>query len=419
MKVLYRQTIKDFIGPFALAVVVMAGILLMDKIFLLIDLLVRKGVNFIVVSELMFYSLPFVISFSIPIGVLIASVMVFGRITHDNELIAIRSAGINPIRLLYPFIFLIAFITLLMVYFNGYILPEASHRARNLITDIAQKKPSIRIYEGVFLEDFPGYIIYLGSIDDRTGRISDVTIWEQKTRGEPPILIKSKSGKISTSVDARYFIFELDAGEISELIGEDKYRHLSFEQHQINLEIDLDFIRRERKYRSNREMVYNDLYQRIYALKQEKKTIEREINLIKKNPLNEVTRYHLEDYESKLRYKRNEYNRFATEIEKRYALAFSCVIFLFFGAGLGMFLKRSGLGTGFIIGLLFFAGYYILFIAGEEFSQSGRVIPFIGVWFGNLILVPLTFELLSSVAMDKSYITSFLRWVRRIKEYDF
>lgn len=415
MKVLYRQAIKDFIGPFILAVVVMAGILLMDKIFLLIDLLVRKGINISVVGELMIFSLPFVISFSIPIGVLVASVMMFSRLAHDNELTAVRSAGINPMRLFNPFIIIVILIALFMTYFNGFILPEASHRARNLVTDIAQKKPSVRIYEGIFIDDFPGYIIYLGSIDDRSGRISDVTIWEQKARGEPPILIKSKSGRIWTSADERYIIIELDAGEISELINQDNYRHLSFEQHQINLEIDLDFIRRERKYRSDREMILTELYKRTASIRKEKLEIEQEIARLKASPANEVTSFHLEDNQNKLKYRTREYHKFATEIEKRYALAFSCVIFLFFGGGLGMVLRRTGLGAGFVIGLLFFAIYYIFFIAGEEFAQSGKVLPFIGIWFGNIILIPITFELLSYATQEKSYLNIMLKRLKIIK----
>jgi len=385
----------------------------MDKIFLLIDLLVKKGIGFWVVAELMFYSLPFVMSFSIPIGILIASVMVFGRITHDNELIAIRSSGINPLSLFKPFLPVIVLITLFMVYFNGFILPEASHRARNLITDIAQKKPSVRIYEGVFIEDFPGYIIYLGSIDDRTGKVNDITIWEQKSRGEPPILIKAESGQISTSADECYFIIELDEGEISELVSPDKYRHLSFERHQINLEIDLDFIRRERKFRSNREMILTELYKRVGTLNTERQSIRQEIDKLKQSPVNEVTGFHLEDAQNKLRHKTNEYKKFLTELNKRYALAFSGIVFLFFGAALGMLLKRSGLGTGFVVGLLFFAVYYIIFIAGEEFAQSGRAPVFVSVWFANLILILVTLELLSYVTIERWYIGQVIRRLRK------
>lgn len=326
--------------------------------------------------------------------------MVLGRLAHDNELTAIRSAGINPIRLFKPLVLFTVIVMIIMIFFNSYVLPEAIHHARNLITDIAQKKPAIRIYEGVFLEDFPGYKIYIGSIDDRTGKIADVTIWEKNTDAPQPTLIKSKTGQITTSPDEKYFIIQLDSGEISELVSQDKYRHLTFNTHQINLPIDIEFSRRERKYRSDRELILTDLYQKVSHIRSDLKNLNNEIKKLRQNQESEVNKFHLEDASTKLRYKRNEYNQYSAEIEKKYALAVSCLIFLFFGAGLGILIKRSGLGVGFIIGLIFFAIYYILFIAGEEFSDAGRLPPFIGIWLGNLLLIPITLELLSYVGFE-------------------
>lgn len=394
--------LKDFIGPFFLSGAIMAGILLLDKVFLLVDLLVRKGVNIALVGELMLSSLPFVLSFCVPMGVLIASVMVFGRLVHDNELTAIRSSGINPMRLFRPLLFFVAGITIIMIFFNGYVLPEASHHARNLITDIAQKKPVVRIYENAFLDDFPGYIIYIGSIDERTGKVNDITIW-QKNDFSTPTLIKAKTGRIITSPDQKYITIDLDAGEISELITKDKYRHLAFSSHQINLPIDDEFSRRERKYRSDREMVLNDLYAHTRSISKDIKTLNKDVAKYKQAPENEVNKYRYDDAMTRLRYKHNEFNQYATEIEKKYALACSCLIFLFFGAGLGLMIKRSGLGFGFVTGLLFFAVYYIILIAGEEFADAGRITPFIGIWFANLILIPVTLLLLSSVGFETNF----------------
>jgi lipopolysaccharide export system permease protein len=402
MKTFYRSMLKDFIGPFFLSGAIMAGILLLDKVFLLVDLLVRKGVNIALVGELMLSSLPFVLSFCIPMGVLIASVMVFGRLVHDNELTAIRSSGINPMRLFRPLLFFVAGTTIIMIFFNGYVLPEASHHARNLITDIAQKKPAVRIYENAFLDDFPGYIIYIGSIDERTGKVNDVTIW-QKNDFSTPTLIKAKTGRIITSPDQKYITIDLDAGEISELITKDKYRHLAFSSHQINLPIDDEFSRRERKYRSDREMVLNDLYAHTRSISKDINSLNKDVAKYKQTPENEVSKYRYDDAMTRLRYKHNEFNQYATEIEKKYALACSCLIFLFFGAGLGLLIKRSGLGFGFVTGLLFFAVYYIILIAGEEFADAGRITPFIGIWFANLILIPITLLLLSLVGFEANF----------------
>ncbi|MCX8015373.1 MAG: LptF/LptG family permease, partial [candidate division WOR-3 bacterium] len=342
----------------------------------------------------MIYSLPYVLSFCVPIGILIASIMLYGRLAQDNELTAIKSAGINSIVLFKPVVIVVLIISFLMIFFNGYILPEAIYRARNLLTDIAQKKPSIRVYEGVFLEDFPNYTIYIGSIDDRTGKISDVIIWEKNNDQQQPTLIKSKSGRLSTSSDERYIILELDSGEISELVGPDKYRHLYFNAHQINLLVDDEFTRRHRKYRTDREINLIDLYHKTKNINGDIKSIKNQLVELKKKPKSDIIKFQLEDNLTKLRYKQKEFNQFAVEIEKKYALAFSCLIFLFFGANLGILIKRSGLGVGFIVGLLLFAVYYILLIAGEELADTAKINPFLGIWFGNILLTLITIELI-------------------------
>ncbi len=410
------MVLRDFIGPFVFAVIVLTAVLLLDKIFLLVDLLVKKGIPFLAVAELMLYSTPFVLEFAVPMGILIASVMLFGRLAQDNELTAIRSAGINPFRLLIPLIIFTTILTILMTLFNGFILPEANHRARNLISDIARKKPAVRIYEGVFLDDFPGYILYIGSIDDRTGKISDVTIWEKKNPDDIPTLIKSKTGKISTSPDEKYFIIELESGEISELVDREKYRHLSFDYYVINLPIDVEFMRRERKYRSDQELVHSDLYAKTKSLKKEIRDLKKEIKSLNQISDINLRKYRLDDTQAKLRSRIAEYNQFATELEKKYALAIACIVFLFWGAGLGGYIKRSGLGVGFIVGLVFFAVYYILILAGEEFAEAGRITPFIGMWFSNLILIPLAIEFTAVTFLEFSFIKKISQYLPKFNK---
>ena len=73
-----------------------------------------------------------------------------------------------------------------MVGFNGYIVPEAQHRVRNLLTDIARKRPAMRIREGVFMDDFPGYMIYIGSMDERKSLVRNVAIFETGRGDGPP-----------------------------------------------------------------------------------------------------------------------------------------------------------------------------------------------------------------------------------------
>ncbi|MCS7258416.1 MAG: LptF/LptG family permease [candidate division WOR-3 bacterium] len=409
MKILYRETIKEFVLPLIWANLIMTGILLLDRIFLLIDLLIKKGVSFRIVCELMLYSLPFVLSFSTPIGVLIASIISFGRISQDNELVAIRSLGINPLKLFMPVGIFVLTLSLFMIFFNGYILPESMYRARNLLADISQKKPTLRIYEKVFIEDFSGYVLYFGNVDEKTGNVKEVSIWQKQGFGLKPTLIQAQEGKIFISPDEKYLIVRLKNGTISELLPDNKYRHINFTDHEINLEVNWELIRRERKYRSPRELLHKDLYKRMLQSQKELKNLKNSYKALEKKQNNDVTNYYLSEILAKMNSKTQEYLRYSIEIEKRHALAISCLLLLFLGSGLGMLLRRSGLGFGFVLGLLVYAGYYIIFLASEEFSYLIKISPPVLIWLANFILIPSAIEILSITITEESFLKRLKR----------
>ncbi|MEO0132144.1 MAG: LptF/LptG family permease [candidate division WOR-3 bacterium] len=409
MRVLYREIIKEFVPPLILANFIMTGILLLDRVFLLIDLLVKKGVSFGVVGELMVYSLPFVLSFSIPISVLVASIISFGRLSQDNELLAIRSLGINPLVLFLPTGIIVVIIAIGMIFFNGYILPESLHRARNLLADISQKKPNVRIYEKIFIEDFPGYILYFGQVDERTGNVKEISIWQKQSSGLKPILIQAQEGRVSLSTDEKYFVIQLQNGSISELLPDNKYRHINFVTHAINLEVDWELIRRERKYRPPRELLHKDLYQRISGIRKELRALTEAYTQLEKESKSEIIDYYLLDTKAKIKSKTQEYIRYATELEKRHVLAISCLLLFFMGSGLGILLRRTGLGYGFVLGLLVYAGYYIILLAGEELSYLIKGSYPLIIWLPNFVLIPFAIEVVWTTITEDSLITKLKR----------
>ncbi len=410
MTILQRHSLRQFFPPFFLAIVIMAFVLLMDRLFLLADLLVRKGVAPVVVYEVMLLSLPFVISVAAPLGSLIAGVVTFGRMSEDNEVGAIRAAGIPMARVFVPTVIASVFLMFIMVGFNSFIVPEAQHRVRNLLTDVARKKPAMRVREGVFMTDFANYRIYIGSIDERRARIKDVAIFERKKRKQPPGFITAPEGEISYTPDDRYMILTLYNGEMHELKENDTYRRLSFKRHVINIEMNTDLIRRDRKYRSSQEMMLPQLLGKIGHLHKEIGGITQKVGETHTNSGSEAGRLRLDELQTRLRYKRLEAARYQVEFQKKLSLAFSCFFFLLFGAPLGILLHRGGIGTGFIIGLVFFAIYYILLLSGQNLANSGRLSPFVGMWLPNILLVVPVVEMLGRAFFEQPVVW---RWSKR------
>ncbi|MGC9110532.1 MAG: LptF/LptG family permease [candidate division WOR-3 bacterium] len=403
MSLLQREAVKEFFIYFIFAIVVLAFILLMDRLFLLADLLVRKGVPAGAVAEIALFSLPFVISISAPLGGLIGGVITYGRMAQDNEVAAVRAAGVPAGRLFLPVMVCGLLLVPVMIGFNGFVVPETQHRVRNLLTDIARKKPALRIQERVFMDDFPGYMVYIGAIDERRSTVSNVIIFERSRGRRTGAFVTAPRGELKYTADDRYLVLTLYDGEIHELINNNSYRRLSFRQQRINILNDDALVRQGRDYRTDDELGLNHLYKQTREVKKDINELKAQLDEVAKSAGNkEILNFKQDEIATRLRYRRLEVVRTFTELHKRFSLAFSCFFFLLFGVPLGLLLRRGGIGTGFIVGLVFFAVYYILLLAGENLAENGRLTPFLGMWLPNLILVLPVVELSSRAFFEFS-----------------
>ncbi|MEO0009347.1 MAG: LptF/LptG family permease [candidate division WOR-3 bacterium] len=408
MSLLQREAVKEFVLYFIFATVVLAFILLMDRLFLLADLLVRKGVPMSAVTEISFFSLPFVISVSAPLAGLIAGVITFGRMAQDNEMAVVRAAGIPAWRLFIPVMVLGIIMAPVMVVFNGYVVPEAQHRVRNLLTDIARKKPALRIQERIFMDDFPGYMVYIGSINQRHSTISNTVIFERGRGKNPPAFVTAPRGKLKYTEDDRYLVLTLYDGEIHELLETGNYRRLAFREQIINIPSEDVLVRQGRDYRTDDEMRFNHLLKQIRDVNNDVRELNQQLaDLRSSSSDEEIIQVRADELKTRIRYRRSEALRSMTELHKRFSLAFSCFFFLLFGAPLGLVLRRGGIGTGFIVGLIFFALYYVLLLAGENMAENGTVSPFFGMWLPNILLVLPVLELSSRTLFEFSIVRLF------------
>jgi lipopolysaccharide export system permease protein len=412
VKILQRYALRQFVPPFFLAILVLTFVLLMDRLFLLADMLVRKGVAVTAVGEVALLSLPFVVSICAPLGTLIAGVISFGRMAQDNEISVIRAAGIQTIRLFTPAVFACLLLLAVMVGFNGYIVPEAQHRVRNLLTDVARKRPAMRVREGEFMDDFPGYMIYIGSIDERRSTVRNVAIFETGARKGTPGFVTAPLGDISYTPDDGYMVMQLFDGEMHELVDAATYRRVLFKRHVINVAMDDDLVRRDREYRSNEEMLLPQLASTMKQLNKDAVALKGKADSAgQKAKASEPDRLKSDELNSRVKYKNLEVARYQVELQKRLSLAFSAFFFVLFGAPVGLLLRRGGVGTGFIVGLIFFALYYVLLLAGEHMAESGRLSPFVGMWLPNIILVLPVTELF----LRAFYESSLLRLIPGIR----
>jgi lipopolysaccharide export system permease protein len=360
--------------------------------------------------------------------------MTFGRMSQDNEISAVRASGVNPLRLMLPPAIASACLGGLLVLFNNYVLPETNHAFANLLLDINRKKPSLELKEGVFLNDLEGYSMLIGRLDDRSGLMADVTIYDT-TEGDTPRTILAHEGRFSIDPAGDRLVLDLRDGEIHEVPregGAAGYRRLKFETYALVIEgIDSRLTRSERTTRGQREMSTAALRGEIARLRGQQ--VEKEAQLAERLQASGFPDYRAFEESlprpetrgllgavrriaggvlARLRGERGaeelatppearvreiqmihlevdsmgrQINQFRVEIDKKFSIPFACVVFVLVGAPLGIRSRRGGVTVGFL-SVAFFIVYYLFLVGGEQLADRGLMPPTLSMWAANLVL---------------------------------
>jgi lipopolysaccharide export system permease protein len=217
LKLLTRYILRELIGPLIFALSTLTALLLLQQVAKQFGNLVGKGLGWGVIGEFFLLSIPFIIAMTMPMGVLVAVLYAFSRLTAENEVTALRASGISVMRLVRPAIFFGAALGLLMLVFNDQVLPRSNHRLRTLQTDIARKKPTFALREQVINEVMPGKLFLRTShIDESTDRMREVTIYNFDDP-ERRKTIYSDSGKMGMTPDQKDLQMTLHDGYMQQI----------------------------------------------------------------------------------------------------------------------------------------------------------------------------------------------------------
>jgi lipopolysaccharide export system permease protein len=387
IRLIDRYFFREFIPPFFFALFALTFILLLD-----IDLFVRKGLPIDIVGQILIYTLPLIISYTAPMAILVAVVMSFGRLSQDNEILALKTSGLTFFSIMRTSFIITIIFMVSLVLFNNFILPEANHRVRNLMLDVSRKRPAIRLPEGVFTKEFPGYTVYIGKKDERRSRLYDITIYDLRNN----LMMTAPRGELKDFEDQGILQFILYDGELHQLIDEAKYQRTKFNKQTINMQVNTEFVRKERKYRNEIELDINGLKMKLDQYKTEIAQLKADINELGRDAINKFMKgdvknldaasFKIEKKLNIIKGKMRKVSRYLIELNKKFSLAFACIVFIIIGAPLGYLSKKGGI-AGIIVGVLLFSSYYILVLAGEEFADRRGFSPFWAMWLPNIILL--------------------------------
>ncbi|MGB7063410.1 MAG: LptF/LptG family permease [Candidatus Zixiibacteriota bacterium] len=433
MKILYRYVFREHVGPFFFGLSVIMFILVMDFILEVLNMIIGKGLNAFIILQVFLLNLAWMLALAVPMAVLVATLMAFGRLSQDNEITALKASGVSIYRLVLPALVASVVIAVGMAFFNDRVLPELNHHARLLMTDIHQKRPTWNLKENVFIDDIPGYNILIKKIDPHSSDVSGVTIYDLKRRRMPRTIIAEK-GKVEFTPDGNTLIFRLFNGEVHETDEKEpqRYRRITFDKQTIYIhDIGSRLIRSQSDYRTDREktaaqmleevrkseaavagatqkirQVATSAWEKVIKNEQSEDTLSGETivldRLIKENriALNEILAAK-QDVKNKRRF----INSLMVEVHKKFALAAACIAFVLLGAPLGVMAKKGGMAVGLGLSLGFFVLYWAFLIGGEELADRQLIPAFWAMWSANILIGGAGLYILVKSAKEAKFIS--------------
>ena len=478
MKKVDTFVLKSFIGPLVLTFFIVLIILILQFLWMYVDELAGKGLDFKIVSELLYhFSLTFVPT-ALPLAILLASLMTFGNMGEYSELTALKSSGIPLQRIMRPLIVIISVIAVVSFFFSNNVLPYSTIKARTLLFDIRRKKPDINIQSGTFYNGVPGFSIKITTKDPETNRLDNLIIYDHRDRKGNISVTLADSGYMKTSKDGASLIMTLYHGYSFNEIAE-KNRNIStrtypsrkdyFEEQNIiislsgfdlerseeglfkslvatkyisQLTFDIDSL--NNRYTSrldnqfkvfNNTKIYSERYRDPayapgeYNTDKLKFDVNELLDSISTREKRRVFEYAIENLKSANTFLSQQIEsahmevknikRYEVEWNRKLTMSFACLVFFFIGAPLGAIIRKGGLGTPSVISIFFFVIYYVISLSGQKMVEEDVIGTFAGMWAASYILLPIGIFLTYKATTDSVImnIDTYLLFFKKIKDY--
>ncbi len=471
MKILDRFLIRSFIGPLILTLFIVLFVLIMQFLWVYIDELVGKGLSIDVIAEFLFWGTCTVVPMALPLSTLLASIMAMGNLGENNELLAMKAAGISLQRIMRPLIIISFFISIAAFFATNNLMPLAYKNIFALRDDIARTKDEIRIPTGIFYNGIDDYIIRVDSRDKASGMMYGIMVYDHSSRRGNNSVTLADSGSLRLTEDKQNIILTLFSGESYEE-GERKsvadtafpIQRIQFDSQQAIIELsNYAFKRRDGDRfgndvmaqnmsslafrRDSLDSVYTQVRSVFYARMLLSGGLSYGIQLDTSQhfvpttefPLQALPKYRssderarmLTDVGNKAETLFNLTDSFMVEelqvhtplrrsrIEwfRKMTVSFACFIFFFIGAPLGAIIRKGGLGTPVIVSMLFFVIYYVIDISGKKLAVNGAVSAAAGTLISTFVLLPMGIFLTWKATTDSALFNkeAYLNFFKKLK----
>ncbi len=379
MKLINRYILRELAVPFGVSLLIFTFIFLMSRVLQLTELMVNRGLSFTDILKLFLYATPYFLLFTIPMSVLFATVLTFIKLSADNEITAIKAAGISLYQILPPVAVLCLGGFGLTMFVSTYLLPRSNGALRDHMFNMVSSRAEVVIKERLFIDDFDGLVMYIEKVDPRTKQLHRVFVSDER---EPQVrsVIVAKSGVLLRDPEARTLVLRLYDGTIDRyLTAGDITQTIDFATY--DLKVDVGRIVTSRKTQRHREeLKMGELLAKMNSFKE--KGVQYYLHFI--------------------------------VFHERLSVPFACIFLGLLGVPLGIQSRVRRASSGLLLAVGAFLAYYLLYMAAKGMGETGLYPPLLGLWLPNLLFGALSAYLLHRTANERPWalieVASEIRW---------
>src|SRR5215471_2849640 len=355
MKLIDRFISRELLVNVAFAILVLSLVLVVGNIFRkLLPLLVNHDVPVEYLITFIAYVLPFSLIFTIPWGLLTAILLVFGRLSADNELIALRCNGVSISRICISLGAIALACTGICLWLNVQAAPAAQEKLRSTIFDLATRNPMALFGSDQVIDQFPGRKIYVGKKEGN--KLENITVFELTEKSMPMRVTFAKSGMLEADLENKRILMHLYNARYQQRDEKDptdlhKIKDgISMQEGTLPISLE-ELYEKEKKRPSRSAMSLEQLLDQLNSESARERSASR------------------------------------TEINKRFSFPFACIAFAIIGVPLGVTAHRRETSIGFAMGLIVAVAYFLFVIIADTLRGNPKVHPELLIWVPNVLFI--------------------------------
>lgn len=377
-RTLYRYTLREVLLPFGLGIALFTFVLLLARLLKLIELVVNRGLPAWQIGRLIGLLLPAFLEVTVPMAMLLAILVAFGRLSSDNEIVALRSSGISLYQLLPPVATFVIAVTILTAALAIWVRPWSNRTLRTTFVSLARTNAIAGIRPRAFNDEFPGVVLYAEGVDTARALLTHVVVSDHRDADQYNTVF-AREGRMLPDPERHTLTLRLLRGAIHtvDLDGRSTYQ-TRFESYDVTLDLD-DTLGAGLRPGDDppEDLPLGALRARIAAAAAHGTPAVAE----------------------------------RIEMHRKFAIPFACIVFALIAFPLSLQPGRTVRARGLATSLVVIFVYYVLLSMGQALAEQRQVPPAAGLWLANVVLLPVGALLLYRAGRERPLLPA---WAERL-----